>query len=188
MLLFLSYKKVIRITLPAFFGIILAAVISVILLLPSTFSSRVLNVTGYLQEGSVKIRLENQSNALGLFLNNPVAGTGVGSFEELNTAERPLNKEVTNMLLEIAAEMGVIGLVTMLVIIFFLLRDSLYIERFYRSLPGCNLGTIIFASIIVSLFSSLFMSNQDFREWWLFVSFPAIIRNILVKQQKPDTL
>lgn len=181
--LVLTAKKVIKVNVPTAVGVVVAVVISGVLLMPSSFFSRVLTFSKYLQEGSVKIRLENQMNALELFLENPVAGTGLGSFEELNPAARPVNKEVTNMLLEIASEMGIIGLASMLTVIVFLLKDSLYIERFYRSVPGCNLGTIMLTSILVSLFSSCFMSNQDFREWWLFISFPVIIRNILIAKQ-----
>lgn len=175
----LIVKRIVRINMLI---LILAAIIGSIymfLFLPSSFFSRVLSFSDYLQEGSVQVRLENQSNALELFWNNPIGGIGLGNFEELNPVERPWNKEVTNMLLEIAVEIGIPGLIAMLVLLGFLLKDSLKIEHFYQSFDECNIGTIIFTSILVSIFLSLFMSNQDFREWWLFISFPAVFYNII---------
>ena len=176
------WKKVIRIQIPVFVGLGLLGIVYLYFVMPATFSERVLSVTGYLGEGSVKMRLENQANGLALFAENPVLGVGVGNFEARNDVAREVNKEATNMYLEIASETGVVGLLAALAFIGVILKDAIAAERFYPGKGGKNLGTIMLISILVAMFESLFMSSQDFRVWWLFMSFPPIIRNIRMSE------
>lgn len=171
-------RRVITLHAPLLAGIPILATVYLVFFMPSTFSSRVLSFSKYMNEGSVKIRLENQRTALRLFAENPIFGVGLGNFEEANPAKRPVNKEATNMFLEVAAETGVVGILALLAMTCMLLKDSLLAEKNSAGIGATNLGTIVLISVAVSFFMSLFASNQDFREWWLFVSIPAILRNI----------
>ncbi len=180
--LYMIWRRVVPINAPLVALGLVGGVAAVAIFVPSTFVSRVLDVGTYAGEGSVRIRVENQLAAMRFFAESPAFGIGVGRFEELNPSDRKVNREVTNMIMEIATETGLLGLVTLLVFLGMLLRDARYVER-KRGPPGAtNIGTMAVAAVGVALFQSLFMSNQDFREWWLFMAIVPALRNIELRK------
>ncbi len=171
-------------------GLVAAVPVLVLTVLPTSFVERVLSFGEYLGEGSVNVRLENQSVALDTFFDHPVLGICAGNFESQYKAlgvagtksglavGRTKNLEVMNALLEIAAETGIVGLLVMFGFMAMLVRDVLYSERRDGQPRKTNIATYALITLVVSLFCSFFTSVHNWREWWLFMAIPVIIRNI----------
>lgn len=185
-------KGIVRITPPMILSAVVAVPLVVMFVLPQQFVSRVLSFGEYLQEGSVRVRLENQQVALQFFAEHPIVGVGAGNFESrfksLGIAGqlsgvavgRTTNLEVTNLLVEVAAETGVVGLAAILAFLIMLFRDTLRLERMGGYPRRSNIATYTFVTLLVSLFASFFTSIQNWREWWLLMAVPGILWNLRV--------
>lgn len=147
--------------------LILAAALSAYLFLNSTnaVADRLTNLTtasGLHRDGPIISRLEAYKISLNLFLNNPVAGLGIGGFK--NSANGAITLWMNyphNIILEVMAEYGTIGL------LFFLFLAGLILSRSYK---------ISFESLIFFLFMFwLAMFSKDLTTNTMFLAGTAFI-------------
>src|SRR5215475_10153475 len=101
-------------------GVLLAAT-------PGGYGARIATIfnTDQDQTGSAQERRELMERAASIAIRHPIVGVGMGNFHIYSIRE----KEAHNSYLEIAAELGVIGLIAYLMVIFAPLRSLLRIER-----------------------------------------------------------
>jgi putative inorganic carbon (HCO3(-)) transporter len=135
-------------------------------------------------------RVDLAISAVNIFKDYPLSGAGLGMFGRLYKA--PVGYEnvisyqhlhVHNMYLEIAAEMGIIGLIAFAgIVVAFLIR---FIKNWYNWIKNETWDNIIVvgagASILASLISNLSTSSilvgfQDALLFWLFMSI-AVSKN-----------
>jgi len=103
-------------------------------LMPSWFWVRLSSITDDSQDatGSREARKELMIEGWQTFLDHPVTGVGAGQFKNYNPGDRlaPWH-ETHNMLLQVAAEMGILGLIGMLVLLGFATMTLLWCRRIF---------------------------------------------------------
>ncbi|MEW6606958.1 MAG: O-antigen ligase family protein [bacterium] len=110
-------------------------------------------------------RVENAKVALKLFSQYPLSGVGIGGFSvysyKLEGIER--FKYPHNILLEALAELGLIGFISLSLILFFAFKNLIYLQKIYKYslLPG------VFMSIFIFTFLNS-LTSQDITNLALF--------------------
>jgi len=111
---------------------------------------------------STEERLSRGKQALGLFLERPITGVGIGNFakainSEASFTNRPI---VNNQYLETLAETGVVGLVSLLMIIGLALKALLSLFKRSQSVYALCLAAILTALVIqYNFFSTIYFIN-----------------------------
>ena len=154
--------------------ILAAALICGILfaVLPGGYGDRIATIfnTEQDQTGSAQLRRELMARAASIAISRPIVGVGMGNFHIYSMHE----KEAHNAYLEIAAELGVMGLIAYLIVIFAPLRSLRRIERQTVSRRSKSeremywLSVSIQAALIAYMVCSFFASIQYL--WYLYYS------------------
>ncbi|HKQ80558.1 MAG TPA: O-antigen ligase family protein [Blastocatellia bacterium] len=138
--------------------------------LPGGYGARMVTIfnTEEDQTGSAQLRRELMERAASIAINRPIIGVGMGNFHIYSIRE----KAAHNSYLEIAAELGMMGLIAYLILIFAPLRSLHLIERQTRGM-GSNseremywLSVSIQAAFVAYLVCSFFASIQYL--WYLY--------------------
>lgn len=158
--------------------------------LPEDFQNRVYSIIEYRESSSSLSRLAQQMAGWTMFREHPVLGVGPGNFEDevMRYADRvpvPLYVQpigAHNMYVEVAAELGVLGLVAVLLVLGQGWRQLRHLRRAARRrgdgsqamLWECaGIGLIVFAV------SALFVHAQYAKEWWVLLGLAAAGRQFV---------
>ena len=145
--------------------ILVAAVVSsigVVLAMPRTLE-RVLDVFASSSgtEDSLSIRLDVWTLGLDLFLQKPVTGFGWGSFSALTEAL------THNDYVRAAVELGIVGLIAFLALIFVLLRMTFRDARGRKDLPLATFGFAVAYAIVAAETNSFEKTTYQWYFWVL---------------------
>jgi O-antigen ligase len=176
-----------KITLAAalIFGVLLATT-------PGGYGSRIATIfnTEQDQTGSAQERRELLERAALLAIRRPIVGVGMGNFHIYSIHE----KAAHNAYLEIAADLGVIGLVAYLILIFAPLRSLRRIERQTLGMRSKSeremywLSVCIQAALVAYMVCSFFASIQYL--WYLYytAAYAVALRHINTAEEMESSL
>jgi O-antigen ligase len=142
------------------------------------------------QTGSALERRELMERAASLAVDRPVVGVGMGNFHIYSIRE----KEAHNAYLEIAAELGVMGLIAYLIVIFAPLRSLRRIERQTRDMRSKSeremywVNVSIQAAFVAYIVCSFFASIQYL--WYLYytAAYAVALRQIHAAEKMESSL
>jgi len=142
------------------------------------------------QTGSAQLRRELMERAATVAINRPIVGVGMGNFHIYSIRE----KVAHNAYLEIAAELGVMGLIAYLIVILAPFRSLRRIERQTRGVRSKGeremywLSVTIQASLIAYMVCSFFASIQYL--WYLYytAAYAVALRQIHAAEEMEGSL
>lgn len=163
--------------------------------LPEDFQNRVYSIVEYRESSSSLSRLGQQIAAFHMFLDQPALGVGPGNFEQVVMDYRrrvPVVLEVQaigahNMYLQIAAELGLAGLIA---VVLLLLVAWHQLRRLRIDARRCGNAMLAFSweaagiAFWAFLVSALFVHAQYRKEWWLLVGLAAAGRQFLGTRER----
>jgi putative inorganic carbon (HCO3(-)) transporter len=155
--------------------------------LPGGYGARIATIFNNEQdkEGSAQQRRELMERAASIAISRPIVGVGMGNFHIYSISE----KEAHNAYLEIAAELGVMGLIAYLIVILAPLRSLRRIERQTRDMRSKSeremygLSVCIQAAFIAYIVCSFFASIQYL--WYLYytAAYAVALRQIYAAEK-----
>jgi len=179
-------RRLVRVTPLRVFGG-LAFLVVVWIALPEAYKERVLTFNQYTSSRSVQSRIDLQNAALSYAFENPVTGLGVGGFghefiKESNKTAAIMKYWVTdygwqpvfvgahNLYLQIAADLGFVGLAIFLAFYLLLIKRLLAQEETYR-INGDLRGVALTEALLVSMLSfalcGVFLHALHQEIWWM---------------------
>jgi O-antigen ligase len=170
------------------------ALVCVILLafMPGSYGARIATIfnTEQDQTGSAQMRSELMKRAASVAISRPIVGVGMGNFHIYSIRE----KAAHNAYLEIAAELGVMGLIAYLILILAPLRSLLRIERQTSGMRTKReremywLSVSIQAAFIAYMVCSFFSSIQYL--WYLYytAAYAVALRQIHAAEEKEEEM
>jgi O-antigen ligase len=169
---------------------ILAAVLicgTLLAVMPGGYGARITTIFNTEQDktGSAQQRRELMERAASIAITRPLTGVGMGNFHIYSIHDKPAH----NAYLEIAAELGVMGLIAYLILIFAPLRSLHRIERQTRGRRSKSawemywLSVSIQAAFIAYMVCSLFASIQYL--WYLYytAAYAVALRQIYAAEE-----
>jgi putative inorganic carbon (HCO3(-)) transporter len=169
---------------------ILAAVLicgTLLAVMPGGYGARITTIFNTEQDktGSAQQRRELMERAASIAISRPIIGVGMGNFHIYSIHDKPAH----NAYLEIAAELGVMGLIAYLILIFAPLRSLHRIERQTRGRRSKGawemywLSVSIQAAFIAYIVCSLFASIQYL--WYLYytAAYAVALRQIYAAEE-----
>lgn len=141
------------------------------------------------QTGSAQLRRQLMERAADVAISHPLFGVGMGNFHIYSIRE----KEAHNAYLEIAAELGFIGLLAYMIVILAPLRSLIRIERHINversksDLEIYRLSVVIQAALIAYMVCSFFASIQYL--WYLYytAAYGVALRQIHAAEQRESS-
>jgi putative inorganic carbon (hco3(-)) transporter len=156
--------------------------------MPGGYGSRIATIfnTEQDQTGSAQLRSELMKRAASIAISRPIVGVGMGNFHIYSIRE----KRAHNAYLEIAAELGVMGLIAYLILILVPLRSLHRIERQTMGMRSKSeremywLSVSIQAAFIAYLVCSFFSSIQYL--WYLYytAAYAVALKQIHAAEEK----
>lgn len=167
------------------------AIILMIAFAPKAYWGRVSTIGDFVKnqnsaDASLEYRLGYLKLGEEMFFSNPIIGVGIGNYMESLPSGRILTKnEAHNTYIEIAAEAGIIGIVSFMLIIWLTLvslRRTRYIMRRVgdRQLEG--LSEALELSLLSFIVGAIFLSAQYEKTFWFIVAMSIVLRNIAYKE------
>lgn len=178
-------------------------VIAALPLLPSGYMNRITSAAPAIAlgvdepqqpDGAVEGRLAKMSVTWNIFLDHPFFGVGLGN-QELNYHQYALRRDLNlggsssgahSLYLEMAAEGGVIGLLSFALLLFYLGRVSLHGWRTLKQAGfSCHADMIagLAVAFLAYLLTSIFLHDAYPRYFWMLVGLllavPGVVRNTL---------
>jgi putative inorganic carbon (hco3(-)) transporter len=161
-------------------------------LLPVAVQQRITMTTEDAEEGqqfdsSTQQRLELWSDAMDLFKRNPITGAGFDTYSHLGRVGN--FRDTHNYYVKVLAEMGVVGLLLFLVLLWKLLRAG--IKVFYHApdpfWQGIGLGftALLVSALIMNLFGDRWTYQQV--DGFLWIVFGLVIRGLTTLGAQPET-
>ena len=160
--------------------------------MPGGYGNRVATIfnTEEDQTGSAQLRRELMERAASIAISRPVVGVGMGNFHIYSIRE----KEAHNGYLEIAAELGVTGLIAYLIVIFAPLISLRRIERQTRGMRSKGeremywLSVSVQAALVAYMVCSFFASIQYL--WYLYytAAYAVALRQIHAAEEMEASL
>jgi O-antigen ligase len=114
-------------------------------LIPSTYMERLSTITDIEEDesGSAQQRLNDMKLATGLFIRNPVIGTGIGvSVVAMDDARGSYGTEIHNVYLQYAVELGIPGLILFLLLLRVCFKSTASVMR--ENQPGPDRDNSLF--------------------------------------------
>jgi O-antigen ligase len=150
--------------------------------MPGGYGARIATIFNNEQDqtGSAQLRRELMERAASIAISRPIVGVGMGNFHIYSIRE----KEAHNAYLEIAAELGVMGLIAYLIVIFAPLRSLRRIERQTRDMRSKSeremywLSVSIQAAFIAYMVCSFFSSIQYLWHLYYTAAYAVALRQI----------
>jgi O-antigen ligase len=150
--------------------------------MPGGYGARVATIFNNDQDqtGSAQLRRELMERAASIAISRPIVGVGMGNFHIYSIRE----KEAHNAYLEIAAELGVMGLIAYLVVIIAPLRSLRRIERQTRGMRSKGeremywLSVSVQAAFIAYMVCSFFSSIQYLWHLYYTAAYAVALRRI----------
>jgi len=158
--------------------------------MPGGYGARIATIFSNDQDktGSAQLRRELMERAASIAIHRPIVGVGIGNFHIYSIKE----KLAHNAYLEIAAELGVMGLIAYLILILAPLRSLYRIERQTRGMRSKSeremywLSVSIQAAIIAYMVCSFFASIQYL--WYLYytAAYAVALRQIHAAEETEE--
>jgi O-antigen ligase len=158
--------------------------------MPGGYGNRIATIFNAEQDqtGSAQLRSELMKRAASIAINRPIIGVGMGNFHIYSIRE----KGAHNAYLEIAAELGAMGLIAYLVVIFAPLRSLRRIERQTIGRRSKSeremywLSVCIQAAFITYMVCSFFSSIQYL--WYLYytAAYAVALRQVHAAEEKEE--
>lgn len=176
----------------------LAAAVSVPAL-PEELRARVASIAKYQESSSSLTRIGQQLAGWNMIRANPLSGIGPGNFEhqaleygrQVPETYRVEPIGAHNMYIEVAAELGVPGLLVVLALLAVCWRDARRLRREARAsgdVRAALLWECVGIALLVFAFSALFVHAQYRKEWWLLAALVAAGRSLRpAGRDRPDT-
>jgi len=108
-------------------------------LIPSTYLDRLSTITDIEEDesGSAQLRFNDMKLAIGLFLRNPIIGTGIGvSAVAMDEARGSYGTEIHNVYLQYAVELGLPGLILFLLLYRICFKNTSYVMSHHPPRTG----------------------------------------------------
>jgi len=172
-------------------------------ILPSSFWDRISSLAGVLpganQEAAVAAddsfrgRMSEYIVGMQMFYDYPILGVGAGQYEDnyLDYSEkvgldsRFEARQAHSLYIEIAAEQGVAGIFTFVIMLMFIFNSLRLAHRNAQAIGRYDLVSWITGvqlGLIAYLVSSIFLHGDFFRYFWLYVGFAAA-SSVMVQEQ-----
>ena len=175
---------------PALLVVLIIGSVVVFPAMPDEIQARMRSILKYQESSSSVTRIGQQLAGWYMFQDNPVFGVGPGNFEDKvlhygRNIREPFHVEpigAHNMFVEVAAELGIPGLITVLVLLVITWRDARRIRKealITEDKNRCILFECIGIAMLVFVVSSLFVHAQYRKEWWLLVALVAAGRSLI---------
>jgi O-antigen ligase len=144
-----------------------------LLLIPAPWIIRAVAMRLDAPKGLITIRFEQYKVGLDIWLSHPLLGVGAGNYLKTTEvypyhSEDVLESPVHNMFLFLAAEVGLLGVVSFYAIIFAALRRLWRVIRAHQD-PDCRVALAAFAGLIAYVLGGL--SDPLFREPVVYLTF-----------------
>lgn len=156
-----------------FYSLVIIGLIS----MPKLYKERVKTILDPFSQDSVIERKELFVGAINIFKGRPIFGAGLGMFGKLYNNGKSAHLHVHNIYLEIAAEMGIVGFLAFLSIIFVFLKKFIINLLEWAKTGGSAkiipiaAGASIFASLISNLStSSILVGFYDPLVFWFLMA------------------
>jgi len=144
-------------------------------------------------EGSAASRLIFIKGGIRMIKDHPIFGVGFGAFELLSIqymADLGLTRPLVahNMYVQIFSEMGLLGILTFLSILFFSFRAGLYLrkrasDRFYRGIAVAFLACLA-ALAIANAFGNRFYNGVMTGYFWIFSALMLNAQSIIIDREE----
>ncbi len=181
------------------------ALVMLWLALPAAYKERVLNPRQYTRSISVMSRLDMQTAAMRYSLENPVFGLGPGGFgieyirENTETARtmrymvdrmgwQPVFVGAHNMYLQLASDMGFVGLSIFIAFYIVLMRHLYRLEEQYiksGDTQGAAMAGALFISLLAFLLCAVFLHALQQKIWWMVTAVTAALVIYQCQFKKP---
>ena len=149
-------------------------------------------------DGSLRRRAAEMIGAALVFADHPLFGVGPGGFksvsqrycDQLGFRELGEGRRAHSLLLEIAAELGIVGLVAFLAVFFVVLRDLLHVRRRWESERPLlsHLASGYALALVAYLATGLFLHLAYARYLWVMLAIAATIPRIAAALERtPST-
>lgn len=148
------------------------------------------------RDGAVLGRTTSMLTSLNVFLDHPVLGVGLGQYSRFYSLEYSRNPDVQfrdlreprrahTLYFEAAAETGLIGLVTFLSIVGYLLRRLWGARRalLERDRYAADLATALSMSLIAYLITALFLHLSYQRYYWFLIALASAALHVIAARQ-----
>ncbi len=188
-------------------GIILFSLIVVSPILPQGFTARLTTLGGLVggdeterqTESSFKGRTSEAIVALQMFQDRPIFGVGRDNYpilyqnysRRLGIDDRTQQREAHSLYLEMAAEMGVVGLMAFTVMMIAIFKGLSKAKRDARAINRRDLVPWVSGiqyGVIAYLIASVFLHGSNIRYFWLIISFAlatsVMIENLLAQHHR----
>jgi O-antigen ligase len=141
-------------------------------------------------DGSLRGRFAQNIAAIVVFLEHPILGVGPGQFakfyskkygNEVGTKRLISNRRAHNLYLEIAADMGIIGLTAFMMIPLFIVRQLWQLRRRLRTIRPdlAHLATAILLGIFGYFGTATFLQLSYQRYYWFLIALAGAAIRIL---------
>lgn len=132
---------------------------------------------------SIQQRLRILKGGFNMFLEHPIFGVGLGNFltQSLHYTNTLLPRLAHNTFLEIAAEMGILGILVFTLIIIITLRDMGDLEKFYLYKDDSEFLELIKSariSFLIFLLGSMFLTAGPLITFWMFVTLTVVMKKL----------
>jgi len=159
-------------------------------LLPVAVQQRITMTTAEAEEGqqfdsSAQQRIELWTDAMDLFKQNPITGTGFESYSHMSRVGT--FQDTHNYYVKVLAEMGVVGLILFLILLGKLLRDGMRLflrapDPFWRGI-GLGFTALLASAIVMNFFGDRWTYQQV--DGFLWISFGCVIRGLTTLGGQP---
>ena len=184
-------KRLIRLTPLAWIVLFLGVLIGGYCL-PANFKERVLNFHHLRHSPAISYRIEAQKVGLQMFKDHPLKGVGIGNYGPNMISyyknryytfdyENPQIIGAHNMYIELLAEGGLVGFLSLIGFIFFVLKDlrkGLIRHKERGDTVMAQIALAIRVSFLVFLFSALFLHAQEWKFWWIIAALATSLSTI----------
>jgi O-antigen ligase len=185
-------------------GIVIFALVVISPVLPKGFTARLTTIGGLVggdeterqTESSFKGRTSEAIVALQMFQDRPIFGVGRDNYpilyqtysRRLGLDDRSREREAHSLYLELAAEMGMVGIVAFVIMMFAILKGLQNAKRNVNAIARQDLLPWISGiqyGLVAYLISSIFLHGSNIRYFWLIISF-ALATSVMVEQLMVD--
>jgi len=160
-------------------------------LLPASVVDRILMTTGQSGEleHSAAVRLDLWNHAIGLFLQNPIFGVGIGGFG-LTIPEELFYKDTHNFYLKMLSEQGVIGIGLLAIILYGAIKSGFELTQIGGSEFHKGLGFGFLGCVIACIVNNIFGDRWSYPTLggYLWLAWGMVDRSILLSERVVDAV
>ncbi|RKY84461.1 hypothetical protein DRQ09_08630, partial [candidate division KSB1 bacterium] len=146
--------------------------------IPVEFWERINTLSSFSSGMSLRNRLRLAEGALTIFINNPLFGIGLGNFTGVSNRFIYFHQNVHNTFLEIAAETGIFGLSSFVLILLICFKNMVKsCKKFFATgqMENYIIAKSIFIGFTGFLVSSLFLSLEFDFVFWIIIALSSIL-------------